>query len=183
MSNTYVDLPKGMNEGKYAMALGKPGTINEIVEYNPENCSADDFGLFVIPLLDNQIFNVHPCGPSKFIYSGSEHIEEAKQYIDFLCRPENLQYIIDNEPRYENLPFSGLNARYSDYTNEFMNRYEKRGVVLQDQIMYLNPQWYEIGIDISAILTGTLTTEEAVKNIDKRRAEQADANNDPNWTN
>jgi raffinose/stachyose/melibiose transport system substrate-binding protein len=182
MSNTYADLPKSLNEGKYAMTLGKPGTINEIVAYDAKKCTADDFGLFVIPLNDNQILNVHPCAASKFIYSGSSHIKEAKQYFDYLCSPENLQFIIDNEPRYENLPFTGLKAEYSDYTKEFMARHQKQGVVLQDQVKYLNPQWFDIGIDISAVLTGTMTTEKAVKNIDKRRTDQAEASKDTAWT-
>ncbi len=181
MSNTYADLPKALNEGKYAMTLGKPGTINEIVAYDPNNCTADDFGLFLIPLNDNQILNVHPAAASKFIYSGSQHIGEAKQYFDYLCRQENLQFIIDNEPRYENLPFSGLNAKYSDYTKEFMAKHKKQGVVLQDQVKYLNPQWYDIGKDIAAVLTGTMTPEDAVKNIDKRRTDQAEANKDAAW--
>jgi raffinose/stachyose/melibiose transport system substrate-binding protein len=181
MSNTYVDLPMAMNGGTYAMTLGKPGTITEIISYDPANASEEDFGLFVIPLVDNQIVNVHPCAASKFIYSGSKHIEEAKAYLAFLCRPENLQYFIDNEDRYENLPFSGLKATYSANTQELMDRYEKRGVVYQDQVKYLNPQWYEIGSDLSAIITGTMTVEEAVQNIDKRRAEQAIASGDPNW--
>ncbi len=40
-----------------------------------------DFGLFYIPLLDNQILNVHPCGPSRMIYSGSPNIEEPEKFV------------------------------------------------------------------------------------------------------
>lgn len=183
LSDTYEGLPRALNEGNYAMTMAKPGTIKEIVQYNPDNCSEEDFGLFLIPTLDNQIYNVHPCGPSRFIYSGSEHVEEAKAFIDFLCQTENLQYMIDNEARFENLPFSGLTPAYSDYTKQFIDSQTKKGVVLQDEIKYLNPQWFDIGLDITAILTGTGTTEEAVRNIDIRRAEQAEANNDANWVN
>ena len=49
---------------------------------------------------------MNPAGPSKFIYSGSEHIEEAKEYLRFLARPENLQYIIDNTPEFTSLNFT-----------------------------------------------------------------------------
>lgn len=181
MSNTYTDLPMYMNLGDYAMCLGKPGTIAEIVAYDPEAVSEEDYGLFVIPLVDNQHYNVHPCAASKFIWSGSQNIEAAKLYLEFLCRQENLQYIVDNESRFENLPFEGLTPDYSQTTLDFVESYEKSGVVLQDIIKYLNPQWYEIGVDISAMLVGDMTAEEVIANIDVRRAEQAEAAGDANW--
>ena len=41
---------------------------------------------------------MHPAGPAKFIYSRSQHVAEAKQYLAFLMQPENLQYLLDNTP-------------------------------------------------------------------------------------
>ena len=72
--------------------------------------STDTFGFFVIPLADNQIWNVNPAAPSKFIYTGSEHIDEAKAYFEFLARPENLQYVLDNEAQFVLLNFDGVSA-------------------------------------------------------------------------
>ena len=36
------------------------------------------FGFFPIPTFDNQLQPVHPAGPAKFIYSGSQHIERGQ---------------------------------------------------------------------------------------------------------
>lgn len=180
LSEEYAGLAAAMNGGEYVMTMAKPGSIAEIVAFDPTSCSEEDFGLFFIPTLDSQFLNVHPCGPSKFIYSGSQNVDEAKEYLNFLCSQESLQYMIDNEPKVENLPFSGLTPQYSDETRTFMES-EKRGVVFQDSIMYLNPQWMEIGADLNAVLTDTMTPEQLIANIDTRRAEQATANSDANW--
>lgn len=181
MSNQFTDKAMYMSSNEYAMTLGKPGTINEIVDYDPDAHTAEDFGLFVIPLNDNQAYNVHPCAPSKFIYSGSQNIEAAKLYLDFLCRQENLQYLVDNVARFENLPFEGLTTTYTDATLAFVDSCDERGVVLQDIIKYLNPQWMDVGTDISAMLIGDLTPEQVIANIDTRRAEQAAVAGDANW--
>ena len=65
----------------------------------------DNFGFFLIPLVDNQIWNVNPAAPSKFIFSGSKNIEAAKAYFEFLTRPENLQFMLDNEAQFTMLNF------------------------------------------------------------------------------
>ena len=74
------------------------------VEKDYPDVKADTFGFFLMPLADNQLLNLNPAGPTKFIYSGSKHIDEAKQYFDFLTQPENMQYFIDNTPRCNDSP-------------------------------------------------------------------------------
>ena len=73
-----------------------------------------------MPLADNQDLNINPAGPTKFIYSGSEHIAEAEQYFDFLTRPENMQYLIDNDPNMRTLPFPGITYNLLPNQQEFL---------------------------------------------------------------
>ncbi|MGE5613820.1 MAG: ABC transporter substrate-binding protein [Bacillota bacterium] len=180
MSNTYADTEKNMASGKYAMTVYNQGLPDQIEKAFPD-VKADTFGFFVIPLVDNQILNVNPAGPSKFIYSGSKNIDAAKQYLAYIAKPENLQYMIDNTPRYMTLPFSGLKDKYTGEVKKFYSTYTKHGTVYQTQIKYLNPQWMEIGKDLSAMFTGAMEPIDVLKSIDKRRADSAKAAKDPAW--
>ena len=181
LSQTFADKEINMGSGKYAMmlaGLNEPVNIEKAVPA----MKASNFGFFEIPLADNQILTNGPCAPSKFIYSGSKHQKEAKMYFDFLTEQENLQYYLDNDPYAVNLSFSGLKDKMSDEAKKFMKSYTKTGVYYQNQVKYLNPQWADIDKDLSAMFTGTMTPDQILKNVDKRRAQQAQTAKDPLWT-
>ena len=182
-SDEYAGMAYALGSGEYAMTMAKPGTIGEIAEASDGEYTVDDFGMFYIPTLDCQVLNVHPVGPTRFIYSGAEHPDEAKQYLAFIARPENLQYMIDNEPKVENYPFNAdQTPAYSEETRAFIDGSESRGTVFQDAIKYLNPQWFDFGQDIIAYLNGDMEAEEVLANVDARRADQAAAAGDEAWS-
>ena len=182
LSDEYTDLLMNLGSGEYAMALEKPGQIAAIAEASGGTYTEDDFGMFLIPLLDNDVLNVHPCGPSRFIYSGSEHQDEAKQYLEYIASADGVQYMIDNCDKIENLPFDvGQTPSYSEETNTFIETAEKQGTVFQDSIKYLNPQWTELTQDIVSMFIGDMTSEDVLNAIDERRATQAEAVGDEAW--
>lgn len=181
-SDEYTGMAAALGTGEYAMTMCKPGTIQEIVDASNGEYTLDDFGMFYVPTLDNQILNVHPVGPTRFIYSGSQNVDAAKAYLNYIASPESIQYMIDNEPKAENYPFNaGQTPAYSEYTTNFIDGSEKRGTVFQDSIKYLNPQWFEFGQDIIAYLNEDMTVDEVLQNVDARRAEQAQAAGDEAW--
>jgi raffinose/stachyose/melibiose transport system substrate-binding protein len=181
MSNTYADTEKNMASGKYAMTVYNQGLPGQIEKQFPE-VKANNFSYFVIPLADNQILNINPEGPSEFIYSGSKNINAAKKYLAYLAKPENLQYLVDNTDKFNTLPFSGIKDKYSDEIKTFYSKYTKQGIVYQTQIKYLNPQWMDIGEDLSAMFTGVIKPEAVLNAIDKRRGYFAKAAKDSAWT-
>jgi raffinose/stachyose/melibiose transport system substrate-binding protein len=180
MSDTYADGPEFMANGEYAMTVRQTAFVN-LVE-TEFGVPASTFGFFVMPLADNQLLNVNPAGPSKFIYSGSAHIEEAKEYLRFLARPENLQYNLDNTPEFASINFAGVTPKYSDEEKAFFDAYaDKRGTVYQTAVNYLNPQWMDIGQDLSAMFIGDIQPLEVLQHIDQRRADMAQAAADAGW--
>lgn len=182
LSDEYTDLLMNLGSGEYAMALEKPGQIAAIAEASDGQYTEDDFGMFVIPLLDNDVYPQHPCGPSRFVYSGSEHQEEAKQYLEYIASADSVQYMIDNCDKIENLPFDvGQTPSYTETTQTFLDAAEKEGTVFQDSIKYLNPQWTELTQDIVSMFIGDMTSEDVLNAIDERRATQAEAVGDENW--
>ncbi|MBQ7584401.1 MAG: extracellular solute-binding protein [Lachnospiraceae bacterium] len=186
LSDEFADAEGYMARGEYAICMLKPGAIKTIVasEQNTEGYTEDDFGLFLMPICDNQYLNIHPTGPSRFIYSGSPNVEAAKQYLSFLLEKDNVQYLIDNAADVENIPVEvGQNPEYSKTTLDFLNSYDDdhSGMVLQDVVLYFNEQWMDINADLAAMFIGDMTSEDVLKGIDDRRTQLAQAAGDANW--
>jgi raffinose/stachyose/melibiose transport system substrate-binding protein len=181
LSDAYADGSKVMSDGKVAMTV--MGTsFPQQVEKDYPAVKADTFGFFVMPLADNQLLNLNPAGPTHFIYSGSQHIAEAKQYFNFLTQPENLQYFLDNTPRFMTLPFPGLKSKFSPALQAFIDAHkDARGTVYQTAVNYVNPQWMDIGKDLVAMFNGSLAPADVLKSIDQRRTDMAKTAKDPNW--
>jgi raffinose/stachyose/melibiose transport system substrate-binding protein len=180
LADTFADRTKVIAGGKVAMIVSNL-TFPQEVEHDYPDVKADSLGQFVMPLADNQILNINPAGPTKFIYSGSQHIAEAKQYLDFLTQPDNMQYLIDNTPTMQTLPFPGVKAKLLPNQQAFLDAHPKRGTVYQTAVNYVNPQWIEIGKDLTAMFTGAMQPKDVLVSIDKRRAEFAKAAKDPAW--
>jgi raffinose/stachyose/melibiose transport system substrate-binding protein len=180
LSDEFANTETNMASGDYAMTVNRLGLPAEIEAADP-SASAGDYGFFLIPLADNQIWNVNPAAPSKFIYSGSEHVDAAKAYFEFLARPENLQFLLDNEPQFVLLNFDGVDAELTAAQQAFVDTHPDQGIVLQTAVNYINPQWIEMGQDIVAMFTGAQSPVEVLEAIDGRRAEMATAANDPGW--
>lgn len=182
--NTFSDTggegAKKLASGEYAMSLAGQSMVYDIEKADP-NMKPEDFGYFVIPLADNQVYYMNPGGPSKFVYSGSKHIDEAKQYLAFLTSQESLQYMLDNESSFSNLNFPGLKDKYSAEQKELFARYPKKGTDIQDYVNYVNPQWMDMGKDIAAMFGKSIEPIDVLKSIDKRREDMAKVAKDPLW--
>lgn len=180
LSNEFANTEAALASGDYAMTVnrfGLPKQINTAFPDVPE----EDFGFFLLPLADNQIWNTNPAAPSKFIYSGSKNVEAAKAYFEFLARPENLQYMLDNEPQFTLLNFEGVSASLTADQQAFIDAYEVQGTVYQTAVNYVNPQWMDVGSDLTALVTDAMTPEEVLESIDQRRTDMALAAKDAAW--
>ncbi len=186
LEDTYAEAPAALASGEYAMCMMKPGKIAEIVADDlNQNYSESDFGLMLLPLCDNQTLNIHPSGPTRFIYKGTGNEAAARLYLSFLANPESIQYMIDNEASIENLPFdAGQTPAYSPATAVFLSGFsdENSGMVLQDSVVYLNEQWDAIAADMAHMFSGKMKPEEVLKRIDERRSQIAAEVSDVNWT-
>lgn len=180
LSDAYSDANAKLASGEYAMAVTTL-TAPVSIETDYPDVPANTFGFFPMPLADNTLAPAHPAGPSKFIYSGSKHIDAAKQYLAFLMQPENLQYLLDNTPDFATLDFSGLKDKWTPEQKEFLEAYPAKSIVYQDAVNYVNPQWMDIGKDMVGMFTGGMTPEQVLNSIDQRRAEMAKTAQDPAW--
>ena len=171
--------------GEYAMCMLRPGIIDSIVSSEMNNgFKKDDFGIMLLPVCDNQMLNIHPTGPSKYISNKSQNIDAAKLYLQYITTKDNIQYVIDNADVVNNLPFDmGQTTKHDKTTIEFLDRFndENSGLVLQDVVTYFNEQWGDISNDILKMCEGELSSEEVLNQIDLRRTKLARTANDANW--
>lgn len=180
MSNAYSDTAAAIASGEYVMTLYNQGLGVEVNAVDP-SFDVDNIGYFAIPYGDNQNLNVNPCGPSRFIYSGSKNIDAAKKYLEFMASDESLAYLTENVGKFNQLPYTNAPSAYTPVIQEFYDRYPEKIAVFQASVKYFNPQWMEMGTNISAMLLGEMTPDEVLADIDKLRGEQAEAASDDAW--
>ncbi len=166
-----------------AMAMANSSFIKQIQE---DTGTSDEFGLFLIPLGDNDTFPTNPAGPTMFGYKGSEHPELVKTFFDFVCETESLQEILDNSPAYTNLDMNDpdLEQHWLPEEEEFMNSVDKTKMttpVLQTGTKYTNDYWMDFGADMVSYCQGTIKANDVLKNMDTNRAEAAKVAGDTNW--
>lgn len=181
LSNQFANTEKQMASGKFAMTINGLTEPNAINAASP-NVQASSFGFFPIPILDNQLLPTHPAAPTKFIYSKGSHIAQAKQYLDFLAKPENLQYYVAHDTNSETVDFTGVKAKWTPDQQAFLNQYQAATtLVLQDGVNYVNPQWIDIGKDMTAMFTRQESPHQVLVKADTRRTQEAQAAKDPAW--
>lgn len=180
LSDTVADQSKVISSGQAAMTVANL-TFAQQVKNDYPDFNAESLDVFVIPLGDNQVLNVNPAGPTKFIWKGSKQVDEARQFLNFLAQPENLQYRIDNDPSSPTLPFTGIKSKLLPSQQAFLDAHTKRGVVYQTAVTYVNPQWMDMGKDLVSMFTGSITPADVLESIDQRRTDMATAAKDPAW--
>lgn len=180
LSNEFANTEAALASGDYAMTVNRFGLPKQINTAFPE-IAEDNFGFFLLPLADNQIWNTNPAAPSKFIYTGSKNIDAAKAYFEFLASPESLQYMLDNEPQFTLLNFEGVNTSLTADQQAFIDAYEAQGTVYQTAVNYVNPQWMDVGSDLTALVTDAMTPADVLASIDQRRTDMAVAAKDAAW--
>ena len=180
MTNAVADGLEALATEKCAMMIETQNFFGSMKK-NYTDVDVGNFGMFDIPILDNKVLNINPSANSRLIYSKSKNIEAAKKYIDYITAPENLQNLIDNDVNTLALPYEGLKSKYTPEIQAYFDSHKDRGIVYQTDITYVNPQWSDMGKDIAAMFIGSIKPIDILKNIDKRREEQAKAAKDPNW--
>jgi len=169
---------------KAAMIMEGPAFIEAIKTKYPE--TTDEYGLFLVPFLDNQNYPTNPSGPAAFGYKDSKNIDAVKEYFAFLAKPENLQIKLDNTDQWTNIDTTAeITQHFTDAEKTFKESIPREkyeiAAVLQTGTKYTNDQWMDAGKDMISMFMGELTSKQVLENIDERRAKIAKSQNDPAW--
>lgn len=166
-----------------AMALSISSFITQIKN---ESDTTDEFGMFLLPLADNQTFPVNPAGPTMFGYKNAKNPELVKEFFNYVTRTESLQSILDNSPQFTNIDVNDDNVvqHWLPEEEEFMIKIpddKMKTPVLQSGTKYTNDFWMDFGSDMVAYCLGQIEVNDVLKNMDSYRKEAAELADDPNW--
>lgn len=180
LSNAWENAKEAMATERCVMTVAELGFRGQIEKEYPDFKATEKLGAFVMPWGDNQEIGVNPASNAYFINKDSKYIEEAKQFFDFLARPENLQKRLDGQPELSALCWPEITSKYTKEDQAFLDSLKKANVV-QTSVNYIDSQWMEVGKDLESMYTGAMTPEEVLKTIMERRIEQAKLQKDPGW--
>lgn len=168
---------------KIAMAMANSSFISQI---ESESETTDEFGLFLIPLGDNDTFPTNPAGPTMFGYKDAKNPELVKAFFEFVTRTESLQSILDNSPQYTNIAANddAVEQHWLPAEDEFMASIPEEKMtssVLQTGTKYTNDFWMDFGADMVAFCLGQIEANDVLINMDNNRADAAALAEDTNW--
>lgn len=180
LSNTMENAKGAMASGEYGMIINEMGFRGEVEADYCDFKATEEMGAFVMPWGDNQVIGVNPASNAYFINKESKYTEEAKQFFEFLARPENLEKRLAGQPELNALCWPEVDTKYTEEDQAFIDSLEKANVV-QTSVNYIDSQWMDVGKDLEAMYTGAMTPKDVVDTIAKRRNEQAKLQRDPGW--
>ncbi|MCK0470188.1 ABC transporter substrate-binding protein [Halalkalibacter sp. APA_J-10(15)] len=179
ISNTVEAGLDAFGREEAAMILRVPGTEQEIIDAHPE--MDGNIGFFVMPWGDNQTIGVNPGGSAAmFGNQNSEHEEEIREFFRWMTKNENIQRFFDGGEGNLTISWPEIEPKLTPDYIEYEENLDS-GTVMQAAVTYIDPQWMDIGKDISGMFAGALTPEQILENIDNRRAELAKVQQDPAW--
>lgn len=182
LSNAWENAGEAMASGKCAMTIAELGFRGQIEADYPDFKASEKLGAFVMPWGDNTGIGVKPAANAYFINKDSKYTEEAKQFFEFLARPENLEKRLEGQTNLNDLCWPEIKGRYTEEDQAYIDSLEKT-TVAQSAVDYIDFQWMDIGKDMEAMFTGAMTPEDVLHALVERRNEQAKLQNDPGWSN
>ena len=175
MSNEFGDR-------RCAMAMANSSYIQQIRD---DTGTSDEYGMFLLPLCDNDCYPTNPAGPTMFGYKGTRQEDLVKAFFTFLCTPDSLQEILDNSPSYTNLDVNvEINQHWLPEEEAFISTIDAskmQTAVLQTGTKYTNDFWMDFGADMVAYCQGTMEADKVLSNMDAHRAEAAATAGDAAW--
>lgn len=173
MSQTWDGRMDAMISGKYAMLLTYTAQTAEIMEKYTDS-GADSWKMFPVPMAGNNSFSTSGGGEVMVINKNSKYIDEAKQYFNFLTKPENLQTYYDNKKKLVTAAFSSVKMKESvAWKSMLENSKGGMGIDFSAGTPYYNAD--NIGKVYQDLYLGTKTPKQVLDKIDADRAKMFSA--------
>lgn len=155
-----------LTQRKAVMMFSYSAFASELKAYG----SQDEWGMFPVPLLDNQTAVSNGGGMAKFINKHSEHLEECKMLLDFLARDENLERYYGERTDLVTSAFQNVESvQETEATREILERSAGASITMFiKDVFYVDPNMY---LYLQGFANGTVSAEEFVRNLDDYRRE------------
>ncbi len=140
------------------------------------NGATDEFGMFPVPLLDNQTPIHNGGGISRFINVNSENIDAAKAYFNFLAEDENLETYYAARADLVNAAFNDVESAVpTSATTDILERSDVAQAdipaMFQKNVLYWDPDMYKY---LQGMADGSTSVEDIVASVDSFRTTMFD---------
>lgn len=137
------------------------------------NGATDEFGMFPVPLLDNQTATSNGGGISKFINKNSKNIDACKELFKFLAEKENLEkyYAARTDlvtAAFKDVESVSATTATTDIRERSVNEPE---VMFIKDVLYWDPDVYKY---LQGMAEGTTTPDDFINSVDEYRATMFD---------
>lgn len=173
MSNIYDNSYAALENEEYGMIIIHGSYPNEM-QQNIETVNPDDYGMFPSPLVDNQYVTLTAGGTTKCINANSDHVEEAKEYFDFLAREENLEKLYAEKTTYVSSSMKGIEASPTQAYTELTDMAAGEAQGAEASVLFYDGN--KISELCQEMFVGSLSPKQVLEEFDEyRRAMAKDA--------
>lgn len=173
MSNIYDNSYAALADEKYGMIIIHGSYPNEM-QQNIDTINPDDYGMFPSPLVDNQYVTLTAGGTTKCINANSEHVDEAKEYFNFLAKEENLKKLYKEKTTYVSSSMKGIEASPTKAYTELTEMAAGEAQGAEASVLFYDGN--KISELCQEMFVGNLTPKQVLEEFDNyRRALAKDA--------
>ena len=166
MSNIYDNSYAALEDEEYGMIIIHGSYPNEM-QQNLDSVNPDDYGMFPSPLVDNQYVTLTAGGTTKCINANSDHVEEAKQYFDFLAREDNLKKLYAEKTTYVSSSMKGIEASPTQAYTELIESAAGEAQGAEASVLFYDGN--KISELCQEMFVGNLTPKQVLEEFDSHR--------------
>lgn len=166
MANTWEDMVAKMASGDYAMGVVYTTFPAEVEAYD-SSITSDSWGMFPIPLNDNQTFGVSAGGIGRCVNKDTEVADAVLGYLNFLSQPENLTAYYDARLDLGPCSFTDIPGNVPASYEDVLSHSSGTGLTAEDGILYWDNT--QVGNLMQAMFLGGSTAEDVLTGIDDLR--------------
>ena len=166
MANTWEDMVAKMASGDYAMGVVYTTFPAEVEAYD-SSITSDSWGMFPIPLNDNQTFGVSAGGIGRCVNKDTEVADAVLDYLNFLSQPENLTAYYDAQLDLGPCSFTDIPGNVPASYEDVLSHSSGTGLTAEDGILYWDNT--QVGNLMQAMFLGGSTAEDVLTGIDDLR--------------
>lgn len=166
MANTWEDMVTKMASGDYAMGVVYTTFPAEVEAMNAE-LTADSWGMFPIPLIDNTTFGVSAGGIGRCVNKDTKVDGAVKEYFDFLSKPENLQIYYDARLDLGACSFTDIPGNVPAAYEDIMTHVSTSGLSAEDGVSYWDAT--QVGNLMQSMFVGSTSSQDVLTGIDEMR--------------
>lgn len=133
------------------------------------NGSTDEWGMFPVPLLDNQTAVANGGGISKFINKNSKNIDACKKLLNFLAEDENLETYYAARTDLVTASFKNVESvKPTTATTDITERTAEEPVTMfTKDVMHWDLDVYKY---LQGMADGSVTPDDFIQSVDEYRA-------------